>query len=66
MFKAQPTVLSAAQFLQKSQTEISNKPAFKKELQVYKSKNKVKLYDKKRDFFIKYLTPFKPSLTACR
>lgn len=38
MFKAPPTVLSAAQFLQKSQTEISNKPAFKKELQVYKSK----------------------------
>lgn len=41
MFKAPPTVLSAAQFLQKNQTEISNKPAFKKELQVYKSKAKL-------------------------
>lgn len=50
MFKAPPTVLSAAQFLQKSQTEISNKPAFKKELQVYKSKTKLSCMIR-REFF---------------
>lgn len=51
MFKAPPTVLSAAQFLQKSQTEISNKPAFKKELQVYKSKTKLSCMIR-REFFL--------------